>query len=541
MINIGILDWILSIFALLIIYVNLIYLKTSHSITLIIFECICYALGFARGYHFVSDLVVTILVFDFLVLWTNQQRPVALPPGPSPLPIIGNILHLGNGKDTVDVFRSLRKKYGDIFSLSLGPYWVVVVNGKDCLKEIFVKNGEFTSDRPPLYVMNLFQNKGIVSSNGANWKVQRSFTISKLRQFGFGKRSFESSIIEELKPFLNWIQSYNGQPFALDSILNASTVNSLMQIVVGKRFEYNDEKYCEFLKIINEIATSPALTGPVNFLPWLAKLPGDFLGIKADTVKFDKQIDYFKSEVEEHKKSFDQDNIRDFIDVYLKEMQIQDQNTHTMFKEDQLTCIVNDLISAGTETTATTIRWAIVLLLNNINVQNKMRKEIDVAVDPGRVPTLADRHNMPYSEAVILESLRFGNIGPLSFPHLVTEEFIYKDLYVIPKGSVVIPCLDSVAFDETWFPESNVFKPERFIDEEGKLCNQDKIATFSLGRRVCPGEALARMELFLYLTSMVHRFEFLPVEGEDPPSLEGTKSLANNPLPFKFRAIPREL
>lgn len=161
MINIGILDWILLIFALLIIYVNLIYLKTSHSITLIIFECICYALGFARGYNFeVSDLVVTILVFDFLVLWTNQQRPVTLPPGPSPLPIIGNILHLGNGKHTVDAFRSLRKKYGDIFSLSLGPYWVVVVNGKDCLKEIFVKNGEFTSDRPPLYVMNLFQNKG---------------------------------------------------------------------------------------------------------------------------------------------------------------------------------------------------------------------------------------------------------------------------------------------------------------------------------------------------------------------------------------------
>lgn len=142
---------------------------------------------------------------------------------------------------------------------------------------------------------------------------------------------------------------------------------------------------------------------------------------------------------------------------------------------------MNDLISAGTETTATTIRWAIVLLLNNITVQNKMRKEIDVAVGTGRVPTLADRHNMPYCEAVILESLRFGNIGPLAFPHLVTEEIIYKDLYVIPKGSVVIPCLDSVAFDETWFPESNVFKPERFIDEKGKLCNQDKIATFSLG------------------------------------------------------------
>ncbi|CAC5414445.1 CYP2K [Mytilus coruscus] len=467
----------------------------------------------------------------------QNKKPASLPPGPSPLPIIGNVLDLGDGKRTVDVFRSLRKKYGDIFCLSLGSYWVVVVNGQDNLREIFVKNGKSTSDRPPLYTINIFKNKGIVSSNGSNWKAQRAFTISKLREFGFGKKSFESSIIDELNQFLQWMQQYKGKPLALKGILNASTANSLMQIILGKRFDYKDPKYCDFLEIFNQIITSPALNGPVNFMPWLANLPGDFFGVKADTLKLDKVIDYFKNEIQEHKRTFDEDNIRDFIDVYLKEMKIQERSTSNMLNEDQLASVLTDFFGGGTETTATVIKWTILLLLNNMTVQNKMRQEIEEVIGSGRLPTLADKPKMPYCEAVILESLRFGNIGPLSLPHLVSEEIVYKDLYVIPKGSVIIPCLDSVAFDEKWFPESHVFKPERFIDEKGNLCNEDKIVTFSLGRRVCPGESLARMELFLYLTSMVQRFEFLPVEGENPPPVDPLKGLLNSPQPYNFRAI----
>ncbi|CAC5414442.1 unnamed protein product [Mytilus coruscus] len=288
-------------------------------------------------------------------------KPASLPPGPSPLPIIGNVLDLGDGKHTVDVVRSLRKKYGDIFCLSLGSYWVVVVNGKEHLREILVKNGEFTSNRPPLYIMNIFKNKRIISSNGPNWKAQRAFTISKLQEFGFGKKSFESSIIDELNPFLQWIQQYKGKPLSLEGILNASTANSLMQIILGKRFDYKDPKYCEFLEIFKQITMSSALNGPVNFMPWLANLPGDLFGVKADTLKLDKLIDYFRNEIQEHKNTFDEGNIRDFIDVYLKEMKIQERSTSNMLNEDQLASILTDLFGGGTETTATVIKWTILL------------------------------------------------------------------------------------------------------------------------------------------------------------------------------------
>ena len=149
--------------------------------------------------------------------------------------------------------------------------------------------------------------------------------------------------------------------------------------------------------------------------------------------------------------------------------------------EDQLLSILVDLFGAGAETTATTIRWTVLYLIHNVDIQNKMWKEIDNVVGVGRLPSLSDRPNLPYCEAVILESLRIGNIAPLSLPHLVTVNVKCQG-YTIPKGSVIFPCLDSVAHDENIFPNSHDFQPERFIDTDGKVYNQDKVLTFSLGK-----------------------------------------------------------
>ena len=122
--------------------------------------------------------------------------------------------------------------------------------------------------------------------------------------------------------------------------------------------------------------------------------------------------------------------------------------------------------------------------MHNVDIQNKMWKEIDNVVGVERLPRLSDRPNLPYCEAVILESLRLGNIVPLSLPHLVTGDVKCQG-YKIPKGSVIFPCLDSVVHDEKLFPNSHDFKPERFIDTDGKLYNQDKVLTFSLGEFIC--------------------------------------------------------
>ena len=112
--------------------------------------------------------MVDLGIFDFLVLfaflliiilWIRSRRPTGFPPGPATIPVIGNMHNIAKGH-VLETFRELRTKYGDIFSLSLGQFWVIVVNGTENLKELLVKNGEYTSDRPPLFFLELFVKKG---------------------------------------------------------------------------------------------------------------------------------------------------------------------------------------------------------------------------------------------------------------------------------------------------------------------------------------------------------------------------------------------
>lgn len=206
--------------------------------------------------------------------------------------------------------------------------------------------------------------------------------------------------------------------------------------------------------------------------------------------------------------------------------------------DKQLTAVVGDLFSTGTETTSTTIMWAILYLIRNKHIQDKMHQEIVDVVGHSRLPNMADKPCLPYCEAVILESLRLGNIVPFAIPYYVTEDFVYKG-YTFPKGAIIFLSIDSALSSEETFPNSDEFNPDRFIDADGNLHGQEKILAFSAGRRVCLGESLARMELFLYLTSMVQRYEFLSPKGQDPPSTEGHLGITRTPLPYNCRAILR--
>ena len=110
-----------------------------------------------------------------------------------------------------------------------------------------------------------------------------------------------------------------------------------------------------------------------------------------------------------------------------------------------------------------------------------MRKEINDVIGTSRFPSLDDKPKLPYCEAVIHETLRMGAIAPISVPHGLTSDLKYND-FTIPKEAILIPNLYSVFFDETIFPNPHAFKPERFLDDEGKLQNTEKVLAFSLGK-----------------------------------------------------------
>jgi len=126
------------------------------------------------------NLATVLVLLLSIILWVRSRRPIGYPPGPTPIPVIGNMHNIAKGH-VLKTFRELRTKYGDIFSLSLGQFWVIVVNGTENLRELLVKNGEYTSDRPPFYIMELLANKGNIFFRFINTATCVIYTIWCLR------------------------------------------------------------------------------------------------------------------------------------------------------------------------------------------------------------------------------------------------------------------------------------------------------------------------------------------------------------------------
>lgn len=143
--------------------------------------------------------------------------------------------------------------------------------------------------------------------------------------------------------------------------------------------------------------------------------------------------------------------------------------------------IMNELFVAGTETTATALRWFCLFMIRYPEVQEKMRKEVNDVIGTSRFPRLEDKPRLPYCEAVIHETLRVGAIGPFSIPHGLSRDLHYNG-FIIPKDALLIQNLYSSFFDEKIFPDPHAFNPERFLDEKGSLQNTEKVLVFSLGK-----------------------------------------------------------
>ncbi|CAJ0941576.1 unnamed protein product, partial [Ranitomeya imitator] len=145
----------------------------------------------------------------------------------------------------------------------------------------------------------------------------------------------------------------------------------------------------------------------------------------------------------------------------------------------------------------------------------KVQEEIKTHIKLGQLPTVEDRKKMPYTDAVIHEIQRFGNIVPLNLSHSTPTD-VYLRGYLIPKGTEVIPFLTSVLYDKTQWKTPYDFNPNHFLDENGKFVRPDAFMAFSAGKRACAGEGLAKMELFLFFTGLLQAFTFYPPPGVFP-------------------------
>ncbi|XP_063261862.1 cytochrome P450 2C19-like [Prinia subflava] len=484
-------------------------------------------------------LLVCIACLLYLAAWKGRTGKGKMPPGPAPLPILGNLLQV-KPSNLAKTLQKLSEEYGPVFTVHLGSDPVVVLYGHDVVKEALIDRGDEFAARGHMPIGDRANNGlGIVFSNNEPWLQVRRFSLITLRNFGMGKRSIEERIQEESDYLLEEINKTKGASFDPTFILSCSVSNVICSIVFGKRYDYKDKKFLALMNNMNNIfEMMNSHWGQLYqmFSNVLDYLPGPHNNIFAE---FDALKAFVAEEVELHQASLDPNSPQDFIDCFLSKMQEEKDRPNSSFHMKNLITSAFDLFIAGTETTSTTVRYGLLLLLKYPKIQEKVQEEIDQVVGRSRKPCVADRTQMPYTDAVVHEIQRFISLIPLALPHTVTKDISFRD-YVIPKGTTIFPVLSSVLHDSKEFPNPHEFNPEHFLHKNGTFRKSDFFMPFSAGKRICPGEGLARMEIFLLIATILQNFTLKsvvnPQELDITPTLSGT---SNVPPVYQLCAVPR--
>ncbi|XP_020836321.1 cytochrome P450 2C31-like [Phascolarctos cinereus] len=268
-----------------------------------------------------------------------------------------------------------------------------------------------------------------------------------------------------------------------------------------------------------------------NFLPaFRAYLPGEHKRI----LKINEELkDFILERVKEHQKVLDPNNPQDYIDYYLSKMQQEKDNPQSEFDLENLKMTGVDLFSAGTETTNSTIRYGLLLILKHPEVQAKIHEEIEHVIGHNRLHSIKDRQDMPYMDAVVHEVQRFIDLIPFNIPHAVNWDIHFQE-YILPKDTTIFPELTPVWHDNKEFSKAVQFDPQHFLDKNGKFKKSDHFMPFSVGKQSCVGEGLARMELFLFLITILQNFTLKPVGDPNEISLKPNRVLFTKVPPHYY-------
>ncbi|NXG58203.1 CP2D3 protein, partial [Hemiprocne comata] len=449
----------------------------------------------------------------------------------------------------------LCKKYGNVFNLQNCWTNLVVLNGYKAVKEALVHRSEDTADRPyfPIYEHLGYghQSEGkapdiscssvipgvVFARYGHVWKELRKFTLSTLRNFGMGKKSLEERIIEEAEFLCSAISSEEGRPFDLRFLANNAVCNVICTIIYGDRFSYGDDTFKKLLHLCENFLKDEAgfLPRLLNEVPILLRIPGVAQKVFRGQKVF---MDFIDVLVDKHRETWNPAHIRDFTDAFLKEMETGTAAEERGFNYKNLGLVTSDLFLAGSETTATTLRWAFLYMVLHPEIQSKVQAEIDKVIGSERSPTMEDQVRLPYTNAVIHEVQRYADIIPLGLPHMTYRDTELQGFF-IPKGTTIITNLSSVLKDETVWAKPNDFYPEHFLNANGKFVKPEAFLPFSAGRRVCLGEQLAKMELFIFFTTLLQKFTFVLPEDQPRPREDSLFALTSAPYPYQVKAIPR--
>ncbi|KAI0288685.1 cytochrome P450 [Russula brevipes] len=498
-----------------------------------------------------------IAVVDFLAVFTflyllldfrdhRRRRGLPYPPGPPCWPVIGNLLDLPKLSPWV-AYADLSKKHGDIMCFRVLGQVIVVLSSSTAIKELLEKRGELYADRPRIPIFEIMKVDWIlpIARKGEYWRKNRNLVDRSLRP---GMATSHRRMIEEkVRVFLGQLLT---TPKDFRTHIDFLQGKIIMSLTYGYELRENDDILDPPHKT-GEIMSQLALPGAalINHLPFLLHLPSWVPWFKYEPMvgicrnlgqrMINEPIDFVKNAMREGTA------VASLASEHLQEAE-KLRGPERQIAEKAIKETLGSLFQAGSDTTVSSMSSLFLALALYPEVQKRAQAELDFVVSKDRLPTFEDKPRLPYIEAMCEELMRWQMVTPLGVPHASTEDDVYKGFF-IPKGSLVIADAWAVLHNPDLYPDPEVFKPERFLNEDGTFRDDPTIAlAFGVGKRICPGRHLVDLILFSFVSSVLSVFHVTKATDENgheiPIKIETLVEarIAIQPAKFECSITPRD-
>nr|GEW17645.1 flavonoid 3'-monooxygenase-like [Tanacetum cinerariifolium] len=461
---------------------------------------------------FLVASVITLLILKLLSYSRGREN---LPPGPRPWPIIGNFNLIGPLPH--QSLHKLSQTYGKLMYLKFGSIPVVVASSPDMARQFLRTHDQIFASRPATAAgkHTTYNYRDLTwAPYGPYWCQARKIYLNELfssKRLG----SFEYIREEERKIFLSRMHALSGEPIVLKEKLSRSTLSIISRIVLGRKYfsESKDEKKIvtleEFQEILDELFLLNGVLNIGDWMPWLEFM--DLQGYVKRMKALCKRLDRFHEHVlDDHRARIKAEGdgfvAKDMVDTLLK--LADDPNLEVKLDSDGVKGLTQDLIAGGTDTSATTLEWAMSELIKQPHLIKKATEELDSIIGKDRWVEENDFPNLPFIDSILKETMRLHPVAVLLAPHLALEDCKVAG-YDIAKGTTIIINSWSIGRDPELWDDPESFRPERFLGKNIDVKGQHfELLPFGSGRRMCPGYNLGLKMMRSLLANMLHGFNW---------------------------------
>ncbi|KAH6825330.1 hypothetical protein C2S53_009934 [Perilla frutescens var. hirtella] len=451
-------------------------------------------------------LFFTVFIFQSKSRASNRNR---LPPGPRGWPVVGHMFNLGTAPHRT--IAHLQPRYGPVVWLKLGSLNTMAVLTAEAAAELFKNHDLSFADRSIVQTMTAHgyhHGSLALAPHGPRWRVLRRLCTAEMFA---SKRINETAGIRRrcVDHMLSWIGKAggDGNGIAVGKYAFLAAFNMLGNLMMSEDLvDPESETGTEFYGAMKRVMEWSGKPNVSDLFPWMKWI--DLQGLKR---KANRDMGIAFGIVKEWMQrrrgegDHDHDHERDFLDVLL-EFDGCDWDSGKL-SETEIIIFILEMFLAGTETSSSTIEWAMTELLRNRGAMSKAKSEISSITGK-----FEENHidHLPYLQAVVKETLRLHPPIPFLIPRRAIRDTSFMG-YLVPKNTQVLVNVWAIGRDPECWEDALCFKPERFLGTNTDYRGQHfELIPFGAGRRVCAGLPLGHRMLHFVLGSLLHEFDWEP-------------------------------